>query len=223
MSENGTTQNQNDSVSSELWGEDNSDKLKDQLAEEEKSQEVAVVRMETDRDAKIKLQNLHDELRELCGLSGVITNDGRARRRQIVEHIREIQDNCIEVQKKILKEALENKRIDDLTKIMKDRLVLLTDGLTELSRKKIKALVDWVKDCEKDEEMIQGREIKNQEDVQKLMETSKNVKKNIYDFIASIGVEFQNDLQRCKELNADLVKKAKLLPQKIKFATFYIV
>lgn len=174
----------------------------------------ATRRIDAVRDASLKLNSLYVELREMSGISSALLFRGRRQRRAaIIKEIEDIQDRCIDVQKQIVIQALENKRIDDATTVMRDRLTLLTEGLTKLARDKIQALVKWVKSCEEDEDMIQEAGVKNPNDLKKLMQAQYETKTQLFEFIASIGVKFTNDLEESRNVTDDLLKKARMLPK----------
>ena len=86
-------------------------------------------------EARDKLRNLYGELNDMCGVSTILAPGGRQRRREVIEQIQCIENMCIQVLKPIVTEALENKRIYELNKVMWDRLEILNQGMIQLSQK----------------------------------------------------------------------------------------
>lgn len=147
-------------------------------------------------DANKQLNALYDSLKGKCGIASMLLSDRRQRRKEIISHIHELEDTCIKIQKQIVTEALENKRVEAEHKIMWDRLQIITNGLMDLSNKRQAALCNWLECCEKNEDEIKRSKIKNPKRKQRLLETAAKEEDNLYSFIENAVVEFQNKLEQ---------------------------
>jgi len=154
-----------------------------------------------------KLGGLYSELKGMCGISTVLSPAGRQRKREIIQHMQEIEDICIETQKGLVIGALKNRELYEKNKIFWDRLEIYNEGIMGLSKKKNEALLKLSLMCEEREDKIKSSGLRDPERIERLLGTSSNEEENLYANIEEIGIELQSKLEESQKLIQE-----KLLP-----------
>ena len=147
-----------------------------------------------------KLGGWYGELKGMCGISTVLSPARRQRKREIIQHMQEIEDICIETQKGLVIEALKNRELYEKNKIYWDRLEIYNEGMMELSKKKQTALLKLSLMSEDREDKIKSSGLKNPKRVERLLGTSLNEEENLYIHIEEIGIELQSKLEESQKL-----------------------
>lgn len=154
-----------------------------------------------------KLDGLYSELKGMCGVSTVLSPARRQRKREIIQHMQEIENVCIETQKGLVIEALKNRELYEKNKIYWDRLDIYNEGIMGLSKKKNEALLKLSLMSEDREYKIKSSGLKTPERIERLLGTSKDEEDNLYIHIEEIGIELQGKLKESQKLIQE-----KLLP-----------